>query len=182
MDTLQKKWRIVLTKPGAEKRVCESLHKKHIEFYFATNFSIRQRQTKGRRIEHALFDRYIFVRVDDSELTIPRQVEGVQQFIYWLGKPAIISQNDIEIIRAFTQQYANVKLEKIPVNPLETGSTEIYNEECDDPIVPGKKYKATLPALGYILVASVAAPAIEVLSVSRHEKHSFYNFFTSSLH
>lgn len=165
-------WRVILTKPRAEKKVCDKLQKKNIDVFFAVNKTSRRLSNRVHVVHNPLFERYVFVNASDSELESIKQLDGVQQIIYWLDKPASISHQYINNISAFTSEHTNIKLERMPVNPL--GKPIMLNEEAlEDEDTSGTTTlcKAVLPALGYVLMAKVAKTIEEMQSVWLREKN-----------
>jgi transcription antitermination factor NusG len=46
-------------------------------------------------------------------------LHGVVNFVYWLGKPAIIAENDIITIKKFLKEYVNITAEQIEIKQLQ---------------------------------------------------------------
>lgn len=113
---MEKQWYAVYTKPRWEKKVAESLMKNRLESYCPLNRVVRQWSDRKKVIEEPLFNSYVFTRLLPSEQTLVRQINGVVNFVYWLGRPAIIRAEEIQVIRDFLHQYQNVKLEKAPIH------------------------------------------------------------------
>ena len=154
------------TKPRWEKKVAELLAKRKISNYCPLNKVVRQWTDRKKTILEPLFSSYVFVHVSEAEHLAVRQTDGILNFVYWLGKPAQIKDEEIEAIRAFLTEHDNVKLEKIRVNvsdririiegPLmhrEGAVLEVYQ----------KSVKAYLPSLGYAMIAEVSKAKIEVI-------------------
>lgn len=113
---MEKQWYAVYTKPRWEKKVAESLMRNRLESYCPLNRVVRQWSDRKKVIEEPLFNSYVFTRLLPSEQTLVRQINGVVNFVYWLGRPAIIRAEEIQVIRDFLHQYQNVKLEKAPIH------------------------------------------------------------------
>ena len=181
---IEKNWKLLYTKPKAEKRVCDNLTKKNIEHYCPVNNLINRSQEKGRIQTQLLFDRFVFVLIDDTEEKIVHQIEGVQHFIYWLGKPATIKSEEIDLIRNFTNKHANVQLEKIEVN-LNGRTSTVYidrqHENFEGINITQEFCKISLPSLGYALIAEIVRSGFDVLKVNRTNKYAISNFFSGSL-
>src|SRR5436190_16268144 len=111
MSNSIKNWYSLYTRQGCEKKVANLLSRKNIE-----NYCPMKRQWNGRRkpVLEPLFNSYVFVQTSETDLQNIRMLDSVVNFVYWLGKPAIIRQEEIEMIRRFMNEYINVKLEKIP--------------------------------------------------------------------
>src|SRR6185295_4409213 len=107
-----KKWYTVYTRAGWEKRVAENLTRRKIENYYPLTKLVRQCDNSKKIVHEPLFNTYVFVRISENEILLLRQIVGVINLVYWLGKPAIIHDKEIEIIKRVLNEYRNIKLEK----------------------------------------------------------------------
>lgn len=114
MKTL-KNWYAVYTKPRWEKKVCVHLEKKGLEFYCPLNKVRRKWSDRYKVIEEPLFKSYVFVHITEEEKGSVRLSDGVVNFVYWEGKPAVIKQAEIEMIRKFLKEYEDVQASPISV-------------------------------------------------------------------
>ena len=62
-----------------------------------------QRQWSDRKkiIEDPIFKSYVFVRIAATEKLSVLQTEGVLNFVHFLGKPAIIKDDEIALIKSY---------------------------------------------------------------------------------
>lgn len=159
-------WYAVYTKPRWEKKVAELLTRKRIENYCPLNKVVRQWHDRKKVIEEPLFTSYVFVNVTDMEQAEVRKTDGIINFVYWLGKPAVIRPSEIEVIRDFLEDYRNVQLEKIRVNPKDVVRIvrgPLIGQEGNVLEVYNQKAKVYLPSLGYCLVADLNRDNLEVV-------------------
>src|SRR5258708_3075596 len=98
-------WYAVYTKPRWEKKVSEQLAKGGIEAYCPLNKVRKKWSDRVKWVEEPLFKSYVFVRVKEAEQTQVRLFNGVVNFVYWLGKPAMVKDKEIEIIRQFLNDH-----------------------------------------------------------------------------
>src|SRR4029077_16112 len=96
-----KKWFAVYTRPRWEKKVAEILTRKKVENYCPLNKVLRQWSDRKKIVHEPLFTSYVFVRVSESEIMSLKRINGVTNLVYWLGKPAIIRDSEIETIKMF---------------------------------------------------------------------------------
>lgn len=163
MSNSIKKWYALSTKPGCEKKVANLLSRKNIE-----NFCPLKRQWNGRKkvVLEPLFDSYVFVQITDMDIAAIRATDSVVNFIYWLGKPAVIQNEEIEIMKRFMNEYANVKLEKIPLDingSVRTIGMFPADNKANMVTVKNNTVKIVLPSLGYLLLAEVEKSNVEIL-------------------
>lgn len=161
---VEKKWHAVYTRPGKEKRVADLLTKKKIRNYLPLN-KIESPENRGKRIlSEPLFSRYVFVYLDEAEQASFYQSPDIINFVYWLDKPVVIKDNEINAINYFLNEYSFTRLEKMPVRL--NGDYEIINE----PLMIRKgnvlevktaKVKLMLPSLGHVLITELRKEAVE---------------------
>ena len=99
--TKEPKWYAVYTKPRWEKKVAELLARQGMEQYCPLNKVQRQWSDRKKTIEEPLFKSYVFIHVKEDALLNVKQTDGVINLLYWLGKPAVIKDFEIEAIRNF---------------------------------------------------------------------------------
>jgi transcription antitermination factor NusG len=90
-----KKWYALYTKPRWEKKVDKALQQKGIEAYCPLNRVKRKWSDRIKTIEEPLFKSYVFVKVEEKDRTEVRYVDGVLNYVYWNGKPAVIKEEEI---------------------------------------------------------------------------------------
>jgi len=94
-------WYAVYTKPRAEAKVAERIEEIGIEIYFPTVTELKQWSDRKKKIKKPLFTSYVFVKIAMEQFEDVRRIIGVVNFIYHLGKPAIIRQKEIVAIKEF---------------------------------------------------------------------------------
>ena len=114
-----KKWYALYTKPRWEKKIFKSLQLKGIEAYCPLNKVRRKWSDRIKVIEEPLFKSYIFVRVSEELKTEIRYVDGILNFVYWNGKPAIVKDEEIIEIKKFMSEYEDVEVRAIDVLPAD---------------------------------------------------------------
>ncbi len=106
-------WFAVYTKPRWEKKVAGILDNNGIENYCPLNKVIKQWSDRKKVILEPLFKSYVFVRVKDSEKWDLKNINGILNFVYWLGKPARIKEEDIFTIKKFLNEFSDVQIEEV---------------------------------------------------------------------
>ena len=109
----KQKWYAVYTKPRWEKKVYGLMVERGYEAYCPLNRVQKKWSDRVKWVEEPLFKSYVFVRVSEGGLPDVRLVSGVVNFVYWLGKPAVVSDRDIMIIRKFLNDHTEVKAEPL---------------------------------------------------------------------
>ena len=177
----QKKWFAVYTRPRWEKKVAELLSRRNIENYCPLNKVVRQWSDRKKVIYEPLFTSYVFIHATELEHLAIRQVDGILNFVYWLGKPAVIRDEEISTIRHFLADYSNVRLETVDINlsdRVRITNGPLISLEGNVMEVKSKSVKIVLPSLGYAMVAEVEKTNVEVLrpaGVSTYAANFLYN-------
>jgi len=161
------RWFAVYTRPRWEKKVSELLTKRRISNYCPLNKIQRQWSDRRKLVYEPLFTSYVFVHLNDKELMSILPAPGVINFVYWLGKPVVINDTEIENIRHFTSQHYNIKLEKAGVNV--DGNVKIISEpnlDVNNNIITVKNsnFRMLLPSLGYVMTAEIAKSTADVFN------------------
>ena len=152
------KWLAVYTRPRWEKKVNQLLIEKGVESYCPLNKIRRKWSDRVKVVEEPLFKSYVFLKVNNEDRTEVRMTPGVINFVYWDGKPAVIKEREINIIKRFLNEYENVELYpmelkeqqrvKITTGPLMDFEGKVLS-------VHRKSVKVSIDSLGYILVAYI---------------------------
>ncbi|MBC8052978.1 MAG: UpxY family transcription antiterminator [Sphingobacteriaceae bacterium] len=102
-------WYVLYTKSRNEKKVAEKLKVLGLEVYCPVLKTKRQWSDRVKWVEEPLLKSICFVRLNEQDRDKVFQIFGVVRYLFWLGKPAIVRDNEIEQLKCFLN----------------------YNEECD---------------------------------------------------
>jgi len=169
MPGSRKNWYVIYTKPRWEKKVYSLLIDKEIEAYCPLNRVRRKWSDRIKWVEEPLFKSYVFVKVSEENLTGVRLISGVVNFVYWLGRPAVVKNKEIETIRKFLNDYTEVWAEPITLQKdakviIRQGA--FMDKEAKVVKVVNNKVRVLIESIGFSLVAVVARSNVEVV-----EKH-----------
>jgi transcription antitermination factor NusG len=166
MSGSRKNWYVVYTKPRWEKKVYTLLTDKNIEAYCPLNKVRRKWSDRIKWVEEPLFKSYVFVKVAAEDLSGVRMINGVVNFVYWLGKPAIVKNKEIEVIRKFLNDYEEVWTEPIELQKdakvvIRRGA--FMDKEARVVEVTNNKVRVLIESIGYSLVAVVSRSNVDVV-------------------
>ncbi|WP_295127606.1 UpxY family transcription antiterminator [uncultured Chitinophaga sp.] len=169
-------WYAVYTKSRCEKKVAGLLARKNIESYCPLNEVESQWSDRKKIVQEPLFKSYVFVRISERQMQAVRQTEGIVNFVYWLGKPATITDYEVDMIKRFMDEFKTVELEQFPIR---------RNDVTDVPAlrqrrlveVSKRRVKATLHSMGFHLIATL--PTGE-LAISETQMDVVENLFSNS--
>lgn len=103
-------WFAVYTKSRMEKKVALRLQEAGIEAYCPVSKKRKQWSDRKKWVEEPLFRSYVFVNIDLAKQSpIVRRTLGVVNFLYWLGKPAVIQDAEILAIQQFLSDHLEVE-------------------------------------------------------------------------
>ena len=111
-----------------------------------------------------LFQSYVFVNVSGIEQLMVRETSGVLNFVYWLQKPAMIREEEIDVIKRFLNEYHYVQIEKSTVNlndKVRIVGGPLMMREGNVLEIKNKTVKVLLPTMGYTLVAEIEKTNIQ---------------------
>ena len=113
MDPLKNyNWYAVYTRPRWEKKVAALLAERGVEHYCPINKVTRQWSDRKKVVLEPVFKGYVFVKLEDAKKWDVKNVHGILNFVYWLGKPAIIREEEIITIRKFLNEFSDVQVEQ----------------------------------------------------------------------
>ena len=120
MDTLNKnrRWHAVYTKPRHEKKALERLSINGFEVFCPMTITIKQWSDRKKKISTPLIPSYIFVYVNEKEKSKVLEDPSVLNYIYWLGKPAIIRDHEIERLKGLISKE---KMQEFEIKKLKIG-------------------------------------------------------------
>jgi transcription antitermination factor NusG len=151
-------WYAVYTKPRWEKKVHKMATERGIESYCPLNKVHRQWSDRVKVVEEPLFKSYVFVHVPADDMTKVRMVDGVLNFVYWNGKPAVVKDREIMDIHRFLNAYSDIELEPMFLEPetrVRIRSGIMMDQNAIIKRVLHNKVEVLIESLGYKLVAYV---------------------------
>lgn len=66
-------------------------------------------------IEEPLFKSYVFVRIESDQQSMVRMTSGIINFVYYLGKPAVIRSKEIDTIKNLLDEFDHLVVEQMNV-------------------------------------------------------------------
>ena len=165
---MKKNWYAVSTRSKCEKKVATLFSKRKVENYCPLNRIMKQWSDRKKLVYEPLFTFYVFIHASEEELFAIKQLTSdVINFVYWLGKPAVIKDAEIEAMKTFLDEYSNVKLKEIFVrvhDKVRVLNGPLSNMEGCIIAIEKNQIKLSLPSLGYVMIAEVSKSNIEILN------------------
>ena len=159
-------WYVIYTRPRWEKKIAKILDEKGIENYCPLNKVLKQWSDRKKIVLEPLFKGYLFVKLEESKKWEIKEIEGVINFVHWLGKPAIVPENEIYVIRKFLHEFENVEVADalIKVNTtvlIDQGILMNYKGIVVE--ILGNKARVKIESMGVQLLALINKNKLKVI-------------------
>lgn len=144
-------WYALYTKPRYEQKVSKALMERGVETYCPVITEIRQWSDRKKKVKTPLFKSYVFVNIEENERGFVFDVPGVVRYLFWLGRPAIVRDEEIEAIRQWMEEDAvdEVQVEDLsPGDKLTISSGAFKDQKAIIKEVGKKRMRLILPNLG----------------------------------
>ena len=163
-------WTAFYTKPRSEKKTADRLTAKGFEIYCPCQTVLKQWSDRKKKVIEPVFSSYLFAKVDEKSRQEILKDQGIVCNVYWLRKPAVIREEEIQAIQNFLNDYADVSVfsksfalgEEVEVDggPL-SGQAGVIQS------IQGKKAYLMIQALDLILQAEVGLQHLQKIKRSR---------------
>ena len=92
-------WFVIYTKSRNEKKVAELLQKNGVEVFCPLVKLKKNWSDRTKIVETPLFNSYVFVNLSEKDRNVVFNVPGVIRYLFWLKKPAIARDSEIENLK-----------------------------------------------------------------------------------
>ena len=110
-------WFVIYTKARNEKKVSDGSESLGIEVYCPMVTTVRQWSDRKKKVTVPLLNSYVFVKIEDSCRDKVFEVPGVVRYLFWLGKPAIVRDSELLVIREMLKE----TYEEVSFSTLQSG-------------------------------------------------------------
>lgn len=149
-------WYVVYTRPRWEKKIAKVLDEKGVECYCPLNKVYRQWSDRKKAVYEPLFKGYVFLYVADGNKWDIKKVDGILNYVYWNGKPAIVRPEEIETIKKFLSEFSDVEVQNLQLEvnaPVKIKQGMLMNYHGIILEVMGNKAKVQIASMGIQLTA-----------------------------
>ena len=147
---MEKKWFVVYTRPQQELKVAEQLTTMGITNYCPTITLVKQYSDRKKKVTKPLLSSYVMVELEEKERQKVFAFSGIVRYLFFLGKPAIVQDNEIDLM----QDHLNGLYNDIKVTTLTLGEYHTIKEGPFSGVngkvieTDNKKVKLELTSLG----------------------------------
>lgn len=103
-------WYVLYTTARAEKKVAARLRDIGVEVFLPLHKTKRKWSDRVKTVEMPLFNSYVFVRHPEYKLMDLLGVYGVARILFYLGRPAVVRDDEINAIKEFLKVAENREL------------------------------------------------------------------------
>ena len=118
-ETIQKsKWHVLYTKPRHEIKALERLAQNGFEIYCPMKTTLKQWSDRKKKVSEPLLPSYIFIKTTEKDRATPLKDPSVLNYIFWLGKPAIVRDKEIDTLKGIINKE---KVQEFEIRKLKIG-------------------------------------------------------------
>jgi len=121
---MEKKWFVVYTRPQQELKVAGQLSAMGITSYCPTVTLVKQYSDRKKKVIKPLISSYVMVELEDKERNKVFTCNGIVRYLFFLGKPAIVPANQINLM----QDHLNGVYNDFKVTTLSVGDSHTITE------------------------------------------------------
>ena len=158
VDTRQ--WKVVYTKPRSEKKIAERLTNQGFEVYCPLQTTLKQWSDRKKKVSVPVFPSYVFLHVDSIESDAVLQDPGVLNYVYWLGKPAIIRDEEMNNLKVFLSDHEDNTIEVFTYKPgenVEIVAGPFKGQGGTIENIKGGQISLQMESLGMIIKVAISA-------------------------
>jgi len=94
-------WYVLHTKPRCEKKAEEQLSFIGINAYCPTRTEIKIWSDRKKRIDVALLNSMILVKINDKDINRVFECPFVVRYMFWLGKRAVVRESEVDVLKKY---------------------------------------------------------------------------------
>jgi transcriptional antiterminator RfaH len=161
-------WHVIYTKSRNEKKVEKLLLDKGIEAFCPTLEIRKQWSDRIKIVIEPMFRSYCFVNIEDHQRELIYSTPGFTRFLFWLKKPAIVKDKEIDQIKEILNIYNH---DQISLFDLKRGqkiniASGIFENTVGEVINnKGKKIKLLIEEMGMIIEVDPEAIIYQKLKI-----------------
>ena len=107
----ESQWFVLYTKPRNEKKVADQLENSGFTVYCPLKKVEKQWSDRTKVIEEPLFSSYVFIKTSDADREKVFSFPGVVRYLFWLGKAAVVREEEIMELMSFMNDFDTHSLE-----------------------------------------------------------------------
>ena len=144
------KWFVLYTKPNFEIKVADGINAHGINAYCPTFTQIKQYSDRKKKVQKPLLPSYVLVQLSEQDRPNVFSIPGVVRYLFWLGKPAVVQEEEIELLRNNLKGvFDDAKISKLSIGKEYTIPSGPFKGQTGKVLdVLKNKLRLELPSLG----------------------------------
>ena len=119
------KWHVLYTKPRHEVKALERLTQNGFEVYCPMKTTLKQWSDRKKKVSEPLLPSYLFIKTTEKKRATPLEDPSVLNYIFWLGKPAIVRESEIDTLKGIVSKD---KAQEFEIRKLNIGDKIAVNK------------------------------------------------------
>ncbi|MEN8139052.1 MAG: UpxY family transcription antiterminator [Bacteroidota bacterium] len=105
-----KNWFVLRTKPRQEKKAAAYLSDAGFEVYIPLRETIKIWSDRKKKVKEPIIPSYIFIHISEKYRTSIFPAVGISNYMYWLKKPVIIRDKEMEQMQRWFNDHAQEEI------------------------------------------------------------------------
>jgi len=157
-------WYVLYTRPRSEKFIADVLNRQQIECYCPLQKVEKQWSDRRKVTMEPVFRNYLFVKVDRKRMWAVKEINGVVNYVHYLGKPAVVPAVQIDCIKRFLNDHEQATVDSSELHKdqrVRITSGLFSDKQGTIQKLSGNKAWLLVESLGITLQATLPVDAIE---------------------
>ena len=149
-------WYALYTKPRKEQKVAQQLEQLGFTIYLPLKTEVKQWSDRKKKVVSPLFSSYVFIQIEESKRAEVFIIDGVLNYVFWLGKPAIIRNSEMELMRnEIEKPNSDITVTSLQPGDLVQLEQGVFKgQDAKIELISNQKVHLYLPSLGIKLIIS----------------------------
>lgn len=147
-------WYVLHTKPRNEKKVATHLEAMGITAYCPLRTEVRQWSDRKKQVSVPMLPSMVLVQLQEKDRAVVFQVPGAVRYLHWLGKPALVTQAEVEALQEIQAQKNSTTLQVEAIRPgtkIDLSTMGFKAQKGTVKYISGNQCWVVLEKLGYVI-------------------------------
>lgn len=147
-------WYAIYTKPRQEQKVAKQLANFGFTIYLPLKTEVKQWSDRKKKVTSPIFTSYVFIQIEEAKRSSVFVIDGVLNYVFWLGKPAVIRDQEMKLMQdEIEKPNSLVSITQLqPGEQIQLKEGVFKGQEARVEFVSNTKTHLFLPSLGIKLV------------------------------
>ncbi len=149
-----KQWYVLYSKPNTEKKLANYLNEIGIEAYCPTRIEVRRWSDRKKKVHVPVLPSMLLVKIEDKNRNNVFVRPTASRYLYWQGKPAIVSEQEVEALKESLDKKITLNHEVVKLAPgqeFDLSSLGFKGEKGEIKYISGNKCWVIIKSLGFVV-------------------------------